>query len=95
MKNPFPNIAVGMLIGSANDSWWAIAIVCVGWAFIFCAYLWMRNAHEPLLADMRGGALPNFWFGSATASLWVLTWIVTFVVSLLFASASFAVRQLV
>jgi hypothetical protein len=95
VRNPIVNVIAGVLIGIANQSWYAVAIASVGWAFIASIYWWLTGAYKPLLADMLSAPRQQFWFGSASASLWLITLTVTFVVSLAVALFTYGIRQLV
>lgn len=64
---PFPNVLAGILIGIANDNWFARIIAPFIWGAVFCVYVSIvrRVQRDAFIADaemhnreLRGGMSP-------------------------------------
>lgn len=43
---PAPNFIAGVLIGIANDLWWAVPLSAFGWGVAFCFYITITQSER-------------------------------------------------
>jgi len=90
---PFPNVIAGCLIGFTVSGWGELLVACVGWAFVFCLYVWIAESNRVALTicafKERGQRLL---FGSPALTFFAIEWVTALATSLPFAAIVAAVR---
>lgn len=90
MRPSLPNFAAGIFIGSVNSPWISVLLVCFGWAFIWCFYVFLLNGHrQPDYVDGHGRRISA---APAPISFWLEVWTSSFWVSLVWATVASAIR---
>jgi hypothetical protein len=90
---PAPNFIAGLLIGIANDIWWAIPISSIAWSIVFCLYVTFteseRRKSSILSFAERGQRL---FLGSPTMTFYLIEFITAFTTSFLVGIIVFGIK---
>ena len=92
---PAPNFIAGILIGIANDIWWAVPLSSFGWSIVFCFYVSLtqseRRKNTILSFSEKGRRL---FLGSPTMTFYMVEFMTAFATSFLFGVLAFSVKRI-
>jgi len=88
---PMPNFIAGILIGIANESWWAVLASSFGWGFSYCIYLWIPGQKEKIL--LFASRAQRLIWGSLSLTFYTIEFLSAALTSLLVGSICFFIAK--
>jgi hypothetical protein len=87
-----PNFLAGLLVALAVRTWANLFIGCLGWAFVFCAFLWIEGRREEMEIYYYREH-PNRLL-SPLLTFYTIEWKTALIISLVFSVPIFIIRNM-
>jgi hypothetical protein len=92
---PAPNFIAGVLIGIANDIWWAVPLSSLGWSVVFCFSVSLTQSERrknTILSFAEKGR--RLFLGSPTMTFYVVEFMTAFITSFLVGILAFGIKSI-
>jgi hypothetical protein len=92
---PMPSLLAGILVGLIVKTAANVLIDCAGWAFVFCAYLWIiEGRREQMAISYYEANARRPLLGSPIFTFYAIEWTTALMISLLAAFTVFNIRNM-
>jgi hypothetical protein len=92
---PAPNFIAGVLIGIANDLWWAVLLSALGWGLVFCFYVTITQSErrrQSIQSITEKGQ--RLFLGSATMTFYMIEFVTAFTTSFIIGILAFGIKRI-
>ncbi len=92
---PAPNFLAGVLIGIANDLWWAVLLSAWVWGIIFCFYVTITQSERRRKSiDSITEKGQKLFLGSPIITFYMIEFLTAFITSSVVGIAAYGIKRI-